>query len=125
MTVDECRRMLRTGRVGRLVHTDGALPAVTPVSYQLLGAQLLFRLPILSALASALPGTIVAVEADDFDPFSGVGWSVVVIGEARVWPTQPPTTSDAVAPRPSTGPVEHQVFTLSKPIMRGVRMAID
>ena len=124
MTLDECRKLLARGGVGRIVHTDGALPAVTPVSYQMAGTHLVFRLPAGAAIAPALAGSIVAVEVDDFDRFSGAGWSVVVIGEVSLWSPRRQEASEGTDKSAAADAAEHQVFTLSQPIMRGMRMAL-
>ncbi|MGW4344035.1 pyridoxamine 5'-phosphate oxidase family protein [Streptomyces sp. NPDC004690] len=81
----ECLRLLAEVPVGRVVYTRQALPAVLPVNF-LLGpdASVLLRTSAGSDLVRAVDGVVVAFEADEFDPASRSGWSVVVTGQATV-----------------------------------------
>ncbi|GAA4622067.1 pyridoxamine 5'-phosphate oxidase family protein [Actinoallomurus vinaceus] len=80
----ECLRLLETVPVGRIVFTDRALPAVQPVNFAVSGGDIIIRTAPGSKLAAAARDAVVAFEADDLDPVSGSGWSVVVTGQARV-----------------------------------------
>lgn len=81
----ECLRLLAKVRVGRIVHTRQALPAVLPVNFCLDddGAVLL-RTSAASELVRAIDGAVVAFEADEVDAVAHSGWSVVVTGPATV-----------------------------------------
>ena len=77
----ECLRLLATSTVGRLVVTDGALPAAYPVPYLLDGEAILVR----AAPATRLAGIrhdVVGFQVDDIDSASFTGWSVLAVGEA-------------------------------------------
>lgn len=77
---DECVRLLRGARLGRLVYTEQALPAVVPVAYVVCEDALIVRT---DGLAVRMVGSVVAVEADAFvDSDVHAGWSVVVVGVA-------------------------------------------
>ncbi len=78
----ECFRLLGLGAVGRVAFTDGALPAVQPVSYLLDGEEIVFRTRNGSKLAAATRHAVVGFEVDDFDLQARTGWSVLGIGEA-------------------------------------------
>ena len=78
----ECFRLLALGAVGRVAFTDGALPAVQPVSYLLDGEEIVFRTRNGSKLAAATRHAVVGFEVDDFDLQARTGWSVLGIGEA-------------------------------------------
>jgi nitroimidazol reductase NimA-like FMN-containing flavoprotein (pyridoxamine 5'-phosphate oxidase superfamily) len=78
----ECLRLLATGKVGRVIHTERALPACTPVNYRLVGEAIVFRTAVGSRLAAATSDTVVAFEVDDFDADASTGWSVLVTGVA-------------------------------------------
>ena len=80
----DCRRLLRSGDVGRVVYTDGALPAVTPVNYVFDDDGVVLRTASGSRLAVKLPGSIVAFEVDELDRGARSGWSVVVTGPCHV-----------------------------------------
>jgi hypothetical protein len=81
-------RLLASVPLGRVVFTRHALPAVRPVNHLLEGDDILLRVHdggALAALAAPAesPGVVVAYEADDIDPVTHLGWSVVVTGYAR------------------------------------------
>lgn len=79
----ECLDLLCTALIGRIVFTDRALPAVQPVNFHLYGDQIVIRTSIGSKLAAATQRTVVAFEADEFDPDARTGWSVTAVGHAR------------------------------------------
>ncbi|SEG91250.1 Nitroimidazol reductase NimA, pyridoxamine 5'-phosphate oxidase superfamily [Thermomonospora echinospora] len=81
---EECRTLLAKVPLGRIVFTHRALPAVQPVNFILDGGDVVIRTGEGSKLAAAARNAIVAFEADDFDADARTGWSVVVIGPARV-----------------------------------------
>jgi nitroimidazol reductase NimA-like FMN-containing flavoprotein (pyridoxamine 5'-phosphate oxidase superfamily) len=84
LSEDECRELLGTVPVGRIVFTDRALPAIQPVSFTLSDGEVIILTAAGSKLAAATRNAVVAFETDDFDPDIAKGWSVVIIGHARV-----------------------------------------
>lgn len=83
LDVAKCYRLLATETVGRVVYTDGALPAVAPVNYVLDGHHIIFRTAPLSRLALGVVDQVVAFEVDHLDAEVRTGWSVVVTGIGR------------------------------------------
>ncbi|MBO0830235.1 MAG: pyridoxamine 5'-phosphate oxidase family protein [Streptosporangiales bacterium] len=81
---EECMRLLASVPVGRLVFTTGGLPAIQPVNFALEGVRILFRTREGSKLVAIRAGTVVGFEVDEIDASAGVGWSVTVVGEARI-----------------------------------------
>ncbi|TNY35379.1 pyridoxamine 5'-phosphate oxidase family protein [Thermomonospora catenispora] len=81
---DECLSLLARAPLGRIVFTDRALPAVLPVNFALDGEDVIIRTGAGSKLAAAARNAIVAFEADEYDPATRTGWSVVLVGPARV-----------------------------------------
>jgi nitroimidazol reductase NimA-like FMN-containing flavoprotein (pyridoxamine 5'-phosphate oxidase superfamily) len=79
---DECMRLAATGSIGRVVFTEQALPAITPVSYALKDGSIFLRASEGSKLANATNGSVVAFEIDEFDTDFRQGWSVVFVGKA-------------------------------------------
>ncbi len=77
-------RLLARNEVGRIVYTDGGLPAVTPVNYAFDGAHVLIRTSEVSQLVRKAPNAIVAFEVDDLDRQARRGWSVVVTGPCEI-----------------------------------------
>jgi nitroimidazol reductase NimA-like FMN-containing flavoprotein (pyridoxamine 5'-phosphate oxidase superfamily) len=78
----ECLQLLAAGKVGRVIHTERALPACTPVNYRLMGESIVFRTAAGSRLAAATSDAVVAFEVDDIDADAAMGWSVLVTGVA-------------------------------------------
>lgn len=81
--------LLGSVRLGRIVFTRHALPAIRPVNHILDQGQIIIRTHGDSALAmqtggSGIGGVVVAYEADQIDPDTHEGWSVVVTGYARL-----------------------------------------
>jgi nitroimidazol reductase NimA-like FMN-containing flavoprotein (pyridoxamine 5'-phosphate oxidase superfamily) len=82
LSPDECRDLLRAGGIGRVGVSVGALPAIFPVRYHLVDDDIVFaaaRDPFKASLA----GTVIAFEADAFDPDHTTGWSVLVVGRVE------------------------------------------
>ncbi len=84
LSEQECRDLLGKSSLGRIVFTDRALPAVQPVNFLLSGGDIIIRTSSGSKLAAAARNAVVAFEVDEFDADAHSGWSVVVIGHARV-----------------------------------------
>lgn len=78
----ECRRLLATGTLGRVLLSVNALPAAFPVNYRLRGDTIVFRTGPGTKLSRAQDVTVVGFEVDHVDAASGTGWSVLVIGAA-------------------------------------------
>jgi nitroimidazol reductase NimA-like FMN-containing flavoprotein (pyridoxamine 5'-phosphate oxidase superfamily) len=78
----ECLALLRADRVGRVVFSERALPAVLPVTYAVLGEDIVLATTSGSRLAQAALGGVLAFEVDHLDPDTRTGWSVVVTGLA-------------------------------------------
>lgn len=81
---DECLSLLRTAPVGRFVYTVDGLPAVQLVAFVVDGDQIIFRTHEGSRLVAVRAGTVVAFQADDLESRTGAGWSVTVVGKARI-----------------------------------------
>ena len=80
----ECLRLLQMTRLGRVALSVGALPAVFPVHFALLGPDPVFRTDAGTKLSAASAGNVVCLEIDDADTENHAGWSVMVTGPAEV-----------------------------------------
>ena len=78
----ECLTLLRSTPVGRLVFTEDALPAIRPVNFVVRGTDIIVRTSRGGTL-SKIAGEVVAFEADEVDPHTHTGWSVVAVGKAE------------------------------------------
>jgi nitroimidazol reductase NimA-like FMN-containing flavoprotein (pyridoxamine 5'-phosphate oxidase superfamily) len=110
--------------LGRLVFTHKALPAIRPVNHLVEGESIIVRATSGAAITSAAgrSGVVVAYEADSIDPQTRIGWSVIVVGTARL------LTDDAAAARYRarlrpwiTGSVE-DVITISADLVTGYQI---
>lgn len=84
LTEQECRDLLEAVSLGRVVFTDRALPAIQPVTFAIADGDVVILTSAGSKLAAAASNAIVAFEIDEFDHAVVSGWSVVIIGHARV-----------------------------------------
>ena len=80
---EQCVELLQTVRVGRLVFTEDALPAVQPVNFRMWRDNVVIRVAGGAKLAAAARNFVVAFEADELDPDLRTGWSVTVVGHAQ------------------------------------------
>ena len=81
---DECRDLLATAEVGRVIVSIDALPAALPVNHWLIDDTIVFRTAPGTKLTAALNHTVVGFEVDEIDPAIRSGWSVLVIGTSNV-----------------------------------------
>jgi hypothetical protein len=77
---DECLELLRGSILGRVVVAMGALPAALPVTFGVLGEDIVFMAGTGTKLEAAVSKAVVAFEVDDIDPLARTGWSVLVTG---------------------------------------------
>ncbi len=83
LTRADCVGLLASSTVGRVGVSMGALPAVLPVNFVVDDGEIVFRTVPGTELDLATACTVVAFEADDYDPETATGWSVLVRGVAR------------------------------------------
>jgi uncharacterized protein len=94
LSVDECRRLLRHGGVGRLAWIDGARAVIRPVNFALDENRIVLRTGngrLRDAAATATPATL---ETDGTRPADHSGWSVIISG------TVAPATDDVARSLP-------------------------
>lgn len=84
----QCRHLLGTRTLGRVGVTSGGLPHIVPVCYLYDGSAIVFRTGPGTKLRAAASGDVLAFEVDHFDPASGQGWSVMVLGRASILTTE-------------------------------------
>jgi uncharacterized protein len=79
---EECMALLEHTSFARVGVSVEALPAILPVTIAVLDDRVVFRTLPGTKLAYAAEGSILAVEADEYDPTAKEGWSVLVRGVA-------------------------------------------
>jgi uncharacterized protein len=80
---DECLRLVGQVRLGRIVYTRQALPAVELVNFTLDDGDIVIRMDSGGKLAAATRSAVVAFEADSLDSATHTGWSVTIVGNSR------------------------------------------
>ncbi len=116
--------LLSSVNLGRLVFTHQALPAIRPVNHLVECESIIVRATAGAAIISAANrhGVVVAYEADSIDSENHIGWSVIVIGTARL------LTDDAAAARyrsllqPWISGAVDDVITISADLVTGYQM---
>ncbi len=81
---EQCLHLLSGVTLGRVVFTAGAMPAVVPVAFAVLGGMVVCRTETGSRLAVAAEGGVLALQADRIDLATASGWSVVATGVAEI-----------------------------------------
>lgn len=81
---ETCMELLGGSVVGRVAVSARALPAVFPVNYALRGSQIVFRTAADGVLARACDQSVVGFEIDELASDGRSGWSVLVVGLARL-----------------------------------------
>jgi uncharacterized protein len=121
---EECARLLATTAIGRLGFTDGALPAIVPVSFTLHEGHVLIAARQGSPVVNAVRGSVVAFEVDAYDPAVRTGWSVTVVGPSRVISDPEQVASLAGLPVSARPPDSSRCYISVKlGLIRGWRMA--
>jgi uncharacterized protein len=82
LTREECFELLARTSVGRIGVSIDALPVILPVHFTLMGDSVLFRTVPGTRLDSATIGTVVAFEAEGWEPADSSYWSVLLQGIA-------------------------------------------
>ncbi|WP_053202611.1 pyridoxamine 5'-phosphate oxidase family protein [Jiangella muralis] len=77
-----CYALLARAPIGRLVFTEGALPAIEPVRFHLDGEDVIVEVGSSPVLPPADRLGVVAFQADEYDEVSHTGWCVVTIGQS-------------------------------------------
>jgi nitroimidazol reductase NimA-like FMN-containing flavoprotein (pyridoxamine 5'-phosphate oxidase superfamily) len=84
LAYQDCLRRLAEGSTGRIAISDRALPVIVPVAYAVSGHAIVFRTEPGGMLARACDDAVVAFEIDQFAADGTAGWSVLVVGMARL-----------------------------------------
>ncbi len=122
---EEALRLLASVAYGRVVFTRDALPAIRPVNHFVDGGVVVVRTRVTSRLTDTIradPCVVVAYEADDIDPVSHVGWSVVVTGLARTVTDPERVARYAELLRPWADGVMDTVVAIEPTIVTGFRL---
>jgi nitroimidazol reductase NimA-like FMN-containing flavoprotein (pyridoxamine 5'-phosphate oxidase superfamily) len=84
LPLGECRRLITTADIGRVIVSMNALPAALPVTYRVVGDDIVFRIAPGTKLIAAVNNSVVGFEIDEIDSKARAGWSVLVVGISKV-----------------------------------------
>ncbi|GAA4631855.1 pyridoxamine 5'-phosphate oxidase family protein [Actinoallomurus vinaceus] len=115
LSEEECRRLITAAPLGRIVFTDRALPAIQPVNFVISRGEVIIRTSSGSKLAAAARNAVVAFEVDEFDPSVHTGWSVVIVGHARVLSENGELTHVRSLPLRTWAPADHDYYIAIRP----------
>lgn len=119
----ECRRLLESHRVGRVVITHGGLAAVFPVNYGVVGGDILFFTGAGTKLAAAVHDDAVTFEVDHIDVDAESGWSVLVVGTASLGGPGLRLRAEALGVYPWAGGDRHSLVRIRPEVLTGRRIS--
>ena len=115
--------LLASVSLGRLVFTHHALPAIRPVNHLVRCESIIIRATEGAAITSASRnGTVVAYEADSNDPDTHLGWSVIVVGTARLLTDDDAAARYRLLLQPWISGEMDDVITISTDMVTGYEM---
>lgn len=121
MPRSEAMRLLASVPVGRLVFTHQALPSIRPVNHLVLDDKIMIALTPGSAFKSATgpDGIVVAYEADLLDMTARTGWTVIVVGLARLVTDPELAAQHRSVLRPWLGGPMNDILAISSELVTG------
>ncbi|HEU4421298.1 MAG TPA: pyridoxamine 5'-phosphate oxidase family protein [Pilimelia sp.] len=124
----EALRLLASVSVGRVVFTEAALPAIRPVNHLVDDGEIIIRSRLTTRIGQTIgtqPETVVAYQADDLDPVSRTGWSVVATGLARLVTDPARIERYEALLHPWVNTVMDTVISIQPEIITGFRLVPD
>jgi nitroimidazol reductase NimA-like FMN-containing flavoprotein (pyridoxamine 5'-phosphate oxidase superfamily) len=124
LTKAQSLELLKTVPLGRLAFVHHALPAIRPVNHVVDGDTIIVRATMGAAIteAAGLRGIMVAYEADAIDTVRQLGWSVVVVGTARVISDKLAADRYRAQVEPWVAGPSDEVISISAEMVHGYRM---
>lgn len=124
LTRSQALELLSSVPVGRLVFTHQALPAIRPVNHLVEGESIVVRTTSGAAITTAAgrSGVVVAYEADIVDTAQQLGWSVIVVGTARLLDDEAAAERYRSLLRPWLSGEMDDVITIAADVVTGYRM---
>ena len=126
LTRPQCLELMGSVQVGRLAFVHNALPAIRPVNHLVDGDLIVIRATIGAAITREVSigrhGMTVAYEADAIDTARQVGWSVIVVGPARLLTDQSAIDRYRARIEPWVQGPADEVISISADMVHGYRM---
>ena len=125
LTDDECWEQLASRELARIAWNTSAGPEILPVNYVTHDGALWMRTTAHSSIAEQVDESRVAVEIDDLDPGTHVGWSVVVRGRAEAVYRDEDVPADVKALRSWAAGVRPLWLQVTPEVVTGKRLGED
>ncbi|MFF3575071.1 pyridoxamine 5'-phosphate oxidase family protein [Nocardia jiangxiensis] len=126
LDLHECLALLAEVALGRVVYTRDALPAARPVDHVVRDGEIIIGAgasPWLTDMVRARGKSVLGYQADEIDQHSHRGWTVLVIGYARI--INDPDRLALYAPlvRSWTRTVNDALIVIEPDLVTGMRLA--
>jgi nitroimidazol reductase NimA-like FMN-containing flavoprotein (pyridoxamine 5'-phosphate oxidase superfamily) len=123
LEAQECLQLLQSVPLGRLVFTQGGLPAVRLVNFCVDGDTIVFASDDGEKYRAAERGDVVAFEADDIDVDRHLGWTVTSVGHLSVVPVGEALALEGSIPLHTWAPLRNkQLIRLGTESVTGRRL---
>jgi len=116
----ECLRLLRSVAVGRLVFTQGGLPAIQLIHFSIDRDTIVFASDDADRVRAAERGDVVAFEVDEIDLDRHFGWTVTSVGHLSVVPLEEAGRVTTLRPWPSLS--ERRLIRIGTESLTGRRL---
>lgn len=83
LTREHCLDRVADATYGRIIYTQGALPAVLPVTFALDDDHIRFDIDPTTPLAHTFRNAVLAFHVDHADLLNGIAWSVTITGHTH------------------------------------------
>jgi nitroimidazol reductase NimA-like FMN-containing flavoprotein (pyridoxamine 5'-phosphate oxidase superfamily) len=126
LTEAECWTQLESRDLARIAWTaGGGGPQILPVNYVTHDNSLWLRTTAHSSMAEQIDESRVALEVDDLDPATHVGWSVVLHGRAEAFYREDEVPAEVTALRSWAGGQRPLWIQVRAELITGKRLAED
>lgn len=126
LKVHECWRLLRSSSLGRLALTTGDGPEIFPVNYFPEDGTLILRTAPGTKMDALLGNEPVALEADGFNAYGTIAWSVIAKGLAEAIPADDPSQQSAAHELTPWEPgTKDHLFRITPTVLSGRRFVIN
>jgi uncharacterized protein len=122
LSAQECLRLLETARIGRVAFCQDGQPCVLPVTYAVVGGEVMFFTGNGVKLNAALQAQLMAFEVDHIDIDNKTGWSVVILGQASIASPATVARAQAVGLYPWAAGARHQLVRIRHQQISGRRL---
>ncbi|MBV8304448.1 MAG: pyridoxamine 5'-phosphate oxidase family protein [Acidimicrobiia bacterium] len=121
LTESECQTLLRQASLGRVGVATAGVAMMMPVTYAMVGDDVVFRTGVGLKLDAARAGKTMTFEVDAFDPERRSGWSVLVVGTGEEIEPSDLYGRDALSLWPAAPGQRHHVVRIRTDLLTGRR----